>query len=227
MNFETGKRAKMQLFLAAYTGEDPILLIRDSTGKLHTFLNICRHRGNRICRADAGNAPSFMCTYHGWTFAADGKLVGVPGYKEAYFEELDRSKWGLVEAAQIDSYKGLIFATWDSQAPGLADYLGDMRWYMDMALDRAEGGTEVIGGVHRWVMPCNWKLGADNFGGDGYHTYLTHSSAMSVMGGGTRQKYGEGGYSVTTGYGHGVVRFGGQTNFFHKTLKIVIAKMQI
>ena len=51
-----------------------------------------------------------MCTYHGWTFATDGKLVGVPGYKEAYFEELDRSQWSLVEVAQINSYKGLVFA---------------------------------------------------------------------------------------------------------------------
>ncbi|MSQ32644.1 MAG: hypothetical protein EXR59_05390 [Dehalococcoidia bacterium] len=77
-------------FFANYMGEDPILLTRDSKGKMHTFRNMCRHRGNRICRADNSNAPSFICTYHGWTFATDGKLVGVPGYKEAYFEELDR-----------------------------------------------------------------------------------------------------------------------------------------
>ena len=43
-------------FAAAYMGEDPVLLTRDSKGKLHSFLNMCRHRGNRICRADAGNA---------------------------------------------------------------------------------------------------------------------------------------------------------------------------
>ncbi len=167
-------------FFANYMAEDPILVTRDAKGKLHTFLNMCRHRGNRICRADAGNAPSFMCTYHGWTFATDGKLVGVPGYKEAYFEELDRSQWGLVEAP-TDSYKGLIFANWDKSAPTLLDFLGDAAWYMDIWLDRVAGGTELVGGTHRWDMNFNWKFGADNFGGDGYHTTVSHGS-MSVYG---------------------------------------------
>ncbi len=166
-------------FSANYMGEDPVLVTRDSKGNLHTFLNMCRHRGNRICRADFGNAPSFMCTYHGWTFATDGKLVGVPGYKEAYFEELDRSQWGLVEA-KTETYKGLVFATWDQSAPKLIDYLGDYAWYMDMVLDRRAGGTEAVGGTQKFVMETNWKFGADNFAGDGYHVVITHGSTRVI-----------------------------------------------
>ncbi len=194
-------------FSAAYMGEDPILVTRDSKGKLHAFLNMCRHRGNRICRADFGNAPSFMCTYHGWTFATDGKLVGVPGYKEAYFEELDRSQWGLVEAAQIDTYKGLIWATWDKTAPILRDYIGDMAFYLDLVVDRREGGTEVLPGAYRWTINSNWKFGADNFAGDSYHTIVTHGSMSATRSANRPSLFGQQSVAVHAGNGHGVVGF--------------------
>ncbi|MEE3142058.1 MAG: Rieske 2Fe-2S domain-containing protein, partial [Chloroflexota bacterium] len=51
-------------FFSTYMGEDPVLVMRDSGGKINAFLNICRHRGNRLCRADSGNASSFNCAYH-------------------------------------------------------------------------------------------------------------------------------------------------------------------
>ena len=155
-------------------GEDPVLVVRDRTGKVNAFLNICSHRGNRLCRADAGNAAAFVCSYHGWGYGNDGTLQAVPNSNDAYFGELDQSKWGLTPVAQLDSYKGLIFATFDPGAPSLLDYLGEMTWYLDTFFDRREGGVEVIGGIHKWVAPCNWKLPAENFGGDAYHVPWSH-----------------------------------------------------
>lgn len=165
-------------FIAAYMGEDPVLVVRDSQGKVNAFLNVCRHRGNRLCRADMGNAAAFICAYHGWAYGNDGSLQGVPNLRDAYYGELDQKRWGLVPVAQIGSYKGLIFATFDPSAPSLLDYLGEAAWYLDSMFDRREGGVEVVGGMHKWVIPCNWKLPAENFGGDAYHTVWTHLSAM-------------------------------------------------
>jgi 3-phenylpropionate/trans-cinnamate dioxygenase subunit alpha len=138
-------------------GEDPVLVMRDNEGQVRAFLNVCRHRGNRLCRADAGNAATFTCAYHGWTYRNDGRLVGVPYLKEAYHGELQCERWGLTPVTQLDSYKGLLFATFDPEAPALREYLGEMTWYLDAFFDRREGGIEVIG-AYKWVMPCNWKF---------------------------------------------------------------------
>jgi phenylpropionate dioxygenase-like ring-hydroxylating dioxygenase large terminal subunit len=168
-------------FLSTYMGEDPILVTRDTNGRINAFLNVCRHRGNRVCRADAGNAASFTCAYHGWTYGNDGNLIAVPSLQDAYYGELDRQKWGLVPVAQIDHYKGFYFATFDPQTPPLLDYLGEMTWYMDVFFERREGGIEVLPGVHKWVGKFNWKLAAENFASDSYHFGWTHFAAMKTF----------------------------------------------
>jgi phenylpropionate dioxygenase-like ring-hydroxylating dioxygenase large terminal subunit len=110
-------------FFSTFIGEDRVIVVRDKDGDIQVLLNTCRHRGNAVCRAEEGHASSFMCTYHGWTYDLQGSLIGVPGLKEIYHDDLKREEWGLIKAAKVDSYGGFIFATLDPDAPPLDEYL--------------------------------------------------------------------------------------------------------
>jgi 3-phenylpropionate/trans-cinnamate dioxygenase subunit alpha len=133
----------------------------------------------------------------------------VPYLNEAYHGKLDRQQWGLIPVAQVDSYKGLLFATFDPGTPSLREYLGEMTWSLDTFFDRREGGIEVIGGMHKWVMPCNWKFPAENFGGDGYHTSWSHLSAIQAgFGGDFRVQRTYHGSMLSPGNGHCVITVG-------------------
>ena len=163
-------------FFMTFIGEDRVIVVRDNDMMPQVLVNTCRHRGNAVCRAEEGHATSSMCTYHGWTYDLEGKLVGMPGFKEVYHEELDRENWGLIKAAQVEHYKGFIFACMDPEAPGLDEYLGETgRMSLDMLAER--GGIHVIPEIPKYVIPCNWKLAVDNVW-DWYHGGITHFSSM-------------------------------------------------
>src|ERR1700754_5043218 len=148
-------------FFLNFMGEDRVIVVRNNDGGISALVNSCRHRGNAVCRADEGHATSFMCTYHGWTYDLNGALVGVPGFKEVYHEELDRENWGLIKAGKVDSYKGFIFANMDAAAPELDEYLGKIgRMSIDLVAERGE--VTIAPGIQKYTLPCNWKLAADN-----------------------------------------------------------------
>lgn len=176
-------------YFVSRMGLDSVILTRDRQGKINVLLNSCMHRGMKVCRYDQGNTRAFTCPYHGWSYSTDGRLVevpgelvGVPGFKNYYREKLDKKKWGLIYCPKVYNYKGTIWANWDENAPDFLDYLGDMRLYLDVALDNRDGspgGAELIGGVQKWRVKCNWKFAPENFVGDMYHD-ISHRSVDLV-----------------------------------------------
>lgn len=167
-------------FFQTYMGEDPVIAVRNGSGDIRVMLNSCRHRGARVCRADLGRTKNFTCSYHGWSYDLDRKLVSVPG--ESYYnEQFNRDHWGLVTVPRVESYKGLVFANWDADAEPLTDALGDMKWYLDAFIDRDSKGTRAVGGVTKWVLDGNWKLAAEQFATDWYHVTMSHASALMVL----------------------------------------------
>jgi nitrite reductase/ring-hydroxylating ferredoxin subunit len=52
-----------------------VLLTRDDAGRLRALRNVCIHAGYPVCEAEEGPADRLVCPYHGWEFAADGRLL--------------------------------------------------------------------------------------------------------------------------------------------------------
>lgn len=173
-------------FVASTIGEDAVLVARDRKGEINVVLNSCSHRGNRLSFADAGNTRSFVCNYHGWAFGLAGDLIGVPEERHYAASPTFKKDCLGLKRARVANHGGMIFATFDPDAPSLDDYLGDYRWYLDIMLDNEDGGTEFVGGQLRSVLDCNWKFPAENFAGDAYHAPWTHASgAFAAFDGGS------------------------------------------
>jgi 3-phenylpropionate/trans-cinnamate dioxygenase alpha subunit len=199
-------------FITTFMAEDPVIVTRQADGSLRAFLNVCRHRGMRLCPYDNGHAKAFTCSYHGWSYDTAGELIGFPHAHDGYNDKLDKAAWGARSVAQLDTYKGLIFATWDAHAPPLVEYLGPMTWWLDGMLDRTPAGTKLVPGVSKWTVPCNWKLPVEQFTSDFYHFPVTHASAIAAMRRDDEKPVERAfnkapGYQVSSSYGHGFGSF--------------------
>ena len=160
---------------------DSFIVARDETGAVRVMFNMCLHRGMQVCRAEMGNASHFRCPYHAWTYRNDGRLAGLPFHAEAYGGEdgFPRAGQALLPAPSLGIHNGLIFISLDPDAPPLADYLGDFAFYLDFYTRQSDAGVE-LRGPQRWRIKANWKIGAENFAGDSYHTPHTHASGVDI-----------------------------------------------
>jgi phenylpropionate dioxygenase-like ring-hydroxylating dioxygenase large terminal subunit len=167
-------------YVQRYIGDDAFILVRGEDGEVRLLFDSCRHRGAMVCRAEKGNASHFRCSYHGWTYKNTGEMTGAPLWEKAYGAALDRRQWGLFAAPHVESLHGFVFASLDPEAPPLAEYLGPMKWYFDLMFGLCRDGWEVLGEPQRWVVDSNWKVAAENFCGDDYHTLFLHRSLIEV-----------------------------------------------
>ncbi|RTL65290.1 MAG: aromatic ring-hydroxylating dioxygenase subunit alpha [Pseudonocardiaceae bacterium] len=161
--------------------EDSFILSRGEDGQVRGLFNMCLHRGMQVCRAEMGNASHFRCPYHGWSYRNDGRIVGLPFHKDAYGGEAGFRRKGqtLLPAPSLDTYNGLIFISLDPDAPPLREYLGDFTFFLDYYTRQSGSGIE-LRGPQRWRVKANWKIGAENFAGDMYHTPQTHTSVVEI-----------------------------------------------
>lgn len=165
-------------FVVKSIGPEPIIMTRARDGNVHLLHNRCSHRGNRVCMTERGQARSFTCPYHGWTFGNDGSLKGYP-FPSGY-EGVDRATLGLGRVARVGIYKGFVFGSLAERGISLDEHLGAAKDALDaLCLNSPEGEVEVTAGFLKHKVRANWKFLVENET-DGYHPSFVHASIFEV-----------------------------------------------
>ena len=157
-----------------YLGES-VIVIRGDDGKVRAFTNVCRHRGSRLVDGTGGCAKVLTCPYHAWSYARDGRLVGVPHRSE--YPGLETEKLGLVPVA-LERWHGFLFVTLEPGAPSVAEMMAP--YEEEVALYRLEE-LRAIGRVTLRPRPLNWKTIADNYS-DHLHIPVGHPGLTRLFG---------------------------------------------
>lgn len=189
----------------ASVGLEPVIVTRDRKSQIHVLVNRCRHRAATVCEVHKGKTNSFVCPYHGWAYALDGSLRGVP-YDESYAGKLERGNLGL-KSLRVEQYRGLVFATFNEDAEPLVDFLGPARKWIDLFLKQSADYPLVALGEHKFVFPGNWKIQLENTT-DAYHFPLVHKTFLNVTDSETEELFdimNKGGWVEDLGNGHSVM----------------------
>ena len=156
--------------------DESVVVVRGEDGQVRSFHNVCRHRAARVLDGLAGHCGSrIACPYHGWTYALDGRLIGVPHRRT--FRDLDPSAHGLAPLDQ-EIFLGFVFVRF---APGLPSVREMAAPY---ATELAAYGLEDLvpqGRVRLRPRAVNWKNVADNYS-DGMHIAVAHPGLTRLFG---------------------------------------------
>ena len=161
-------------YKSVFVGDRSVVVNRAMDGTLHAFENRCAHRGSTVVRHLDGNATDYTCIYHHWNYDHRGKLIGVPFQRGidgqgGMPEGFDKAQHGL-RALKLDTYRGVVFASFAEEVEPLPDFLGEpMRAFLDRLFAKP---VEIIG-YARQRMPSNWKAYFENLT-DPYHAGLLH-----------------------------------------------------
>jgi anthranilate 1,2-dioxygenase large subunit len=161
-------------FRTSFVGDTPVIVNRAKDGSLHAMVNRCAHRGALVRREPHGNAKDHTCIYHKWAYGLDGSLMGLPfrrglkgkGGMSADFNMADHG----LEKLNVQSYRGLIFASFQKELEPLTEYLGPV---FLKHIDRLFTRPLRILGYQRQRIFGNWKLYPENTR-DTYHGSLLH-----------------------------------------------------
>jgi benzoate/toluate 1,2-dioxygenase alpha subunit len=99
---------------------------------------------------------------------------------DGYTENFPKEIGGLVHVPRLGVYRGLIFASLSAEGESLEDYLGEIKDYVDLWVERSPLGVVRLLPPHKTAYPGNWKFQSEQ-DTDGYHGRYVHDSAFKTL----------------------------------------------
>jgi glycine betaine catabolism A len=167
-------------FITVTIGDEHIVVVCGQDRTVRAFLNVCRHRGARICTDGAGSANVFQCRYHAWTYTLEGKLQGAPNI--ASFAGFDRDAHALVPVA-IEMWQGLIWLNLSPMPGSLAEQVQPALHERFASVEQFEryGMSDLVTGKRiTYDVAANWKLVVENFL-ECYHCAPMHPEFCALL----------------------------------------------
>lgn len=152
----------------------PIVAVRDASGELHAFYNVCKHRAHHLLEG-TGTTNNIVCPYHAWSYDLSGQLVAARHTKNLVdFNTNDVC----LDQVLITEFGGFVYVNLDPSATPLADQAGALGdeiayWAPDV---------EQLTFAHRlsYDVRSNWKNVIDNFL-ECYHCHVAHKDFVSLV----------------------------------------------
>jgi len=161
-------------FISAEIGHHGIV-VQNFRGTLKAFRNVCSHRFSRIQCQRQGNRP-LQCPYHGWTYDAEGKPIGIPFNNQQFgFDEADRQRLAL-DHYDLETCGRFVFVRMAKDGPDLKTFLGGCYHALVHLTEVCTDKFEAVS--LEWDN--NWKLGMDN-AAEGYHVPLVHAESFALI----------------------------------------------
>jgi len=159
-------------YVAQEVNGESLIVIRDKTGDINGFFNVCRHRGTRLKEDACGHASAIQCPYHAWTYGLDGRLVGAPHMDDVPgFDKADYS----LHRVNLGVWEGFIFVNLAENPMPLE------KWFAPLMGKFSHWNSSILQPAKRieYDVKANWKLMFENYS-ECYHCPGVHPTLSKI-----------------------------------------------
>jgi choline monooxygenase len=161
-------------YLTVRVCEQNIIVVRDKSGELRGYYNVCQHRGHELLFG-SGRVRTITCPYHAWSYGFDGELKAARNTEKMV--DFDKCRFSLKEV-RVEVFCGLVFVNLDPEAQSLKQQTGDLESEIRHFCPRID---EVkFAQRDEYDVASNWKIMVENFL-ECYHCAPAHKDFVNLV----------------------------------------------